>query len=114
MGDVAAALAAAPLLVLMLDTCVLLDVIRAPARNIASHLAAAKRVLTAASSTPPAVRLITASITAREFADHVAEERDRLTAFLRDLQTRAEQEREARLAFGLPGSNPAFLPSPLP
>lgn len=76
MPDVAAAaarirLAVAP--VVFLDTCVLLDVVRAPLRNAAGNVEAATEVLTGANRTPPTVYPVIACPTPTEWGDHIDE-----------------------------------------
>ena len=76
MPDVAAAaahikLAVAP--VVFLDTCVLLDVVRAPLRNTAGNVEAAKEVLTGASRTPPTIYPVIACPTPTEWVAHIDE-----------------------------------------
>ena len=76
MPDVAAAascikLAVAP--VVFLDTCVLLDVVRAPLRNAAGNVEAATDVLTGANRTPPTVYPVIACPTPTEWGDHIDE-----------------------------------------
>ncbi|HLJ91991.1 MAG TPA: hypothetical protein VKU02_02245 [Gemmataceae bacterium] len=76
MPNVAAAaahikLAVAP--VVFLDTCVLLDVVRAPLRNAAGNVEAATELLTRATRNPPAVYLVVACPTPTEWGAHIDE-----------------------------------------
>jgi hypothetical protein len=76
MPDVAAAaarikLAVAP--VVILDTCVLLDVVRAPLRNAAGNVEAATEVLAGARRNPPTVYPVIACPTPTEWDDHIDE-----------------------------------------
>lgn len=76
MPDVAAASAhikraVAP--VVFLDTCVLLDVVRAPRRNAAGNVEAAAELLTGATRTPPTVYLVIACPTPTEWSTHIDE-----------------------------------------
>lgn len=74
MPDVAAAaatinLAVAP--VVFLDTCVLLDVVRAPLRNAAGNVGAATEVLTGANRNPPTIYPVIACPTPTEWGAHI-------------------------------------------
>ncbi len=69
-GDAAAAARAAGAPVLFLDTCVILDVIRAPARAIMGCVEAATRLLAMASATPAECTLVVASFVPGEWASH--------------------------------------------
>lgn len=75
MPDVAAAAhikrAVAP--VVFLDTCVLLDVVRAPSRNAAGDVEAAMELLTGATRNPPTVYLVIACPTPTEWRNHIDE-----------------------------------------
>ena len=76
MPNVAAAaalikLAVAP--VIFLDTCVLLDVVRAPLRNAAGNVEAATELLTGATRKPPTVYLVIACPTPTEWGAHIDE-----------------------------------------
>ncbi len=76
MLDVAAAAAhmkraVAP--VVFLDTCVLLDVVRAPLRNAAGNVEAATEILTGANRTPPTVYPVIACPTPTEWIAHIDE-----------------------------------------
>jgi hypothetical protein len=59
--------------VVFLDTCVLLDVIRAPRRNISTAVQAAIELSTAAQRMPPRVHLVIGFPTPTEWNDHVDE-----------------------------------------
>jgi hypothetical protein len=76
MPDVAAAAAhikqaVAP--VVFLDTCVLLDVVRAPRRNAAGNVEAATELLRGATRNPPTVYLVIACPTPTEWRNHIDE-----------------------------------------
>jgi hypothetical protein len=76
MPNVAAAaaqikLAVAP--VVFLDTCVLLDIVRAPLRNAAGNVEAATELLTGATRNPPTVYLVIACPTPTEWVAHIDE-----------------------------------------
>jgi hypothetical protein len=64
-------LAVAP--VVFLDTCVLLDVVRAPVRNAAGNVEAATELLTGATRKPPTVYLVIACPTPTEWGAHIDE-----------------------------------------
>jgi len=60
-----------PAPVVYLDTCVLLDIIRAPLRNAASAVQAASELLTGARRVPPTVYPVIGCPTPTEWDDHV-------------------------------------------
>ena len=62
-----------PAPVLFLDTCILLDIVRAPLRNKPSEIQFARLFLTAVQKTPKTIHLLVASPTQREWTDHIAE-----------------------------------------
>jgi hypothetical protein len=62
-----------PAPVVFLDSCVLLDIIRAPLRNAASSVQAASELLTGAQRVPPTVYAVIGCPTPTEWNDHVAE-----------------------------------------
>jgi hypothetical protein len=64
-------LAVAP--VVFLDTCVLLDVVRAPLRNAAGTVEAATELLTGATRNPPTIYLVIACPTPTEWGAHIDE-----------------------------------------
>jgi len=66
-----ASVQALPAPVMFLDTCVLLDIIRAPLRNAASAVEAASQLLTGTQHAPPSVYLVIGCPTPREWNDHV-------------------------------------------
>lgn len=63
--------AAAP--VVFLDTCVLLDIVRAPLRNAPRNVAGATELLVGVRRNPPTVHLVIACPTPREWIDHIGE-----------------------------------------
>ena len=76
MPTIAAAVAtiqANPAPVVFLDTCVLLDIIRAPLRNAASAVEAATELLIGTQHSPPSVHLVIGPPTPKEWSDHVDE-----------------------------------------
>jgi hypothetical protein len=68
-----ATIQAHPVPVVFLDTCVLLDIIRAPLRNAASAVEAAAELLTGTQHGPPSVHLVIGCPTPKEWSDHVDE-----------------------------------------
>jgi len=66
-----ATIQAHPAPVLFLDTCALLDVIRAPNRNAALAVEAATELLAATQRTPPTVYLVVGCPTPKEWSEHV-------------------------------------------
>jgi hypothetical protein len=68
-----ATIQANPAPVVYLDTCVLLDVIRAPLRNTAAAVQAAAELLTGAQRGTPTVHLVIGCPTPTEWNDHVEE-----------------------------------------
>ena len=76
MPSIAAAVAtieANPAPMVYLDTCVLLDIIRAPLRNTAAAVQAASELMTGAQRKPPTVYLVIGCPTPTEWNDHVEE-----------------------------------------
>ncbi len=76
MPDVAAAAAQinlAPAPVVFLDTCVLLDIVRAPLRDAAANVQAATELLTGATKVPPTIYSVIACPTPTEWAAHIDE-----------------------------------------
>ena len=76
MPSIAAAVAtieANPAPMVYLDTCVLLDIIRAPLRNTAAAVQAASELMTGARRKPPTVYLVIGCPTPTEWNDHVEE-----------------------------------------
>ena len=68
--DAVAKITEHPAPVIFLDTCVLLDIIRAPARNVASEVRAAMAIREASSKKPPTVHLVLGYPVRKEWADH--------------------------------------------
>ncbi len=64
-------LAVAP--IVFLDTCALLDVVRAPLRNAAGNVEAPAELLTGATRNPPTVHLVIACPTPTEWGAHIDE-----------------------------------------
>lgn len=72
-GRIVTAVTGSPAPVLFLDSCVLLDVARAPLRNKPGEVRVAGRLLAAVRKTPKAVHLPIASPTPTEWNDHIDE-----------------------------------------
>src|SRR5262245_48518831 len=72
-GAVVTAITGSPAPVLFLDTCVLLDIVRAPRRNKASEVRVARALLTAVRKTPKTIHLLVGSPTQTEWTDHIVE-----------------------------------------
>ena len=72
-ADIVHDITANPAPVLFLDTCILLDIVRAPLRNKPSEIQFARLFLTALQKTPKTIHLLVASPTQREWTDHIAE-----------------------------------------
>jgi len=72
-GRIVTVIARSPAPVLFLDSCVLLDVVRAPLRDKPGEVRVAGRLLTAVRKSPKAAHLLIASPTPTEWNDHVGE-----------------------------------------
>ena len=72
-ADVVTVITGSPAPVLFLDSCILLDIVRAPLRNKPSEIQVARLFLTAVQKTPKTIHLLVASPTQREWTDHIAE-----------------------------------------
>jgi hypothetical protein len=72
-GRIVAAVEANPVPILFLDSCSLLDIVRAPLRDKASEVRSARRFLQAVQKRPRTVHLLIASPTPTEWNDHIAE-----------------------------------------
>jgi hypothetical protein len=68
-----AAVLAVPAPVIFLDTCVLLDIVRAPHRDAPAEIEAATELLTSAQRNPAGVHLFVACPTATEWQEHIDE-----------------------------------------
>jgi hypothetical protein len=106
-ADVVALLQARSLPVLFLDTCNLLDVIRAPSRfdKLAGCVTAGAELFQLASSTPARCILVVGSFVPGEWADHIQPTEDELTKHLRRLDDQAASFHDACAAVGIA---PAF------
>ncbi len=70
-GKIVTAVAGTTAPVVFLDSCTLLDVVRAPLRNKANEVRVARLFLTSVQKTPKAIHLIIGSPTATEWNDHI-------------------------------------------
>ena len=71
-GNVVKAIFRNPAPVLFLDTCVLLDIVRAPGRNKPNEVRVGQVLLTALRKTPRTIHLLVGSPTRTEWNDHIA------------------------------------------
>jgi hypothetical protein len=72
-GATVATIQAKPAPIVFLDSCVLLDIVRAPHRNAARTVLSAAILLEGARKNPPKVYLAIACPTPQEWADHIGE-----------------------------------------
>jgi hypothetical protein len=72
LGRIATTVRASPAPVAFLDSCTLLDVVRAPLRNKATEVRVARSFLAAARKAPKTIHLLIGSPTPKEWNDHVA------------------------------------------
>jgi hypothetical protein len=70
-GRIVRAVTGSPAPVVFLDSCTLLDVVRAPSRNNASEVQFARLFLTSVQKAPKAIHLIIGSPTQTEWNDHI-------------------------------------------
>lgn len=91
-ADTAARLVATGVPVLLLDTCSILDVIRAPerGRKLAGCVEAASELLAMATANPSGCNLVVGSFVPQEWNDNAQSELDRLTAHLDRLDEYAD------------------------
>jgi hypothetical protein len=77
-GSIVTAVAGSPspCPVLFLDSCVLLDIVRAPLRKKASEVRVARQLLDSARKTPRTACLLIGSPTQREWSDHIDKTQD--------------------------------------
>ena len=72
-ADVVTTVMAAPAPVLFLDSCILLDIVRAPLRNKAADVQFARLLLDSVRKTPKTIHLLIASPTQTEWNNHIDE-----------------------------------------
>jgi hypothetical protein len=72
-ADAVTTITANPAPVVFLDSCVLLDIVRAPLRNIAGEIRVAQQFLASVAKVPPTIYLMIGSPTPTEWNDHIDE-----------------------------------------
>jgi hypothetical protein len=70
-GKIVTAITGSPAPVLFLDSCTLLDIVRAPLRNKASEVRVARLFLTSVQKTPRTIHILIGSPTQTEWHDHI-------------------------------------------
>lgn len=90
LADAAAQVLAAGVPVLFLDTCSILDVIRAPARGLVGCVEAATELLGMATASPARCSLVVGSFVPTEWNDHQQEVLDSLQSHFDRMQSQAE------------------------
>lgn len=87
--------------VMMLDTCVLLDIIRAPIRNDAASLKAALKLLTRMLAAPASVQLVVTYMVMKEWADNSLLVRDEVLGKVRQLNEQIDVAHEVCAVAGI-------------
>jgi hypothetical protein len=100
-ADVVTTLIAAPVPILLLDTCAFLDIIRAPVRRDPSWIEPAIRLRAGVSAQPRKCGLVVASLVGQEWTDSVATVVKELSKHLRDLDAQAAHVHDACNAVGI-------------
>src|SRR5436309_12076821 len=72
-GSIVTAITGSPAPVLFVDSCTLLDIVRAPLRGKPGEVRVARQILAAVRKVPKKAHLLIASPTPKEWADHIAE-----------------------------------------
>jgi len=72
-GRMVTAITGSPAPVLFVDSCTLLDIVRAPLRNKANEVRAARQFLASVRKAPKRIHLLLSSLTPQEWADHIDE-----------------------------------------
>jgi hypothetical protein len=72
-ADAVTVITRSPAPVLCIDSCILLDIVRAPLRNKRSEIQFARLFLAAVQKTPKTIHFLVASPTQREWTDHITE-----------------------------------------
>jgi hypothetical protein len=72
-GRIVTAVTGVPAPVLVLDSCILLDIVRAPLRNKADEVRVARQFLASVRKTPKTIHILVASPTPTEWNDHIGE-----------------------------------------
>lgn len=116
-SDAAASILAAPAPVLLIDTCSLVDIIRAPKRALElkgciENAVELRRML---GTGPPECHLVVGSFVPGEWAKHADPTRDELESHLKFLDEASSHFQEACGHVGIdPGAMPSFASSVLP
>ena len=71
LGRISMTVCGGPAAVAFLDSCTLLDIVRAPLRNKAAEIRVARVFLPAVSKTPKTIHLLVGSPTQKEWSDHI-------------------------------------------
>jgi hypothetical protein len=87
--------------ILFLDTCILLDVIRATYRCLSGTVQRGSELLRMVTSTPPQCRLVTASVVQGEWNDNAAKVRDEVKGHLAKIQDQARHFHDACAVLGI-------------
>src|SRR5262249_46464798 len=113
--DVVSTASAAGVPILFLDTCVLLDIIRAPFRNLPQCVEGAVRLEGLSAATPPACTIVVASFVPGEWAKHDGDTTEELRRHLHNLDEHARQFHEAcaHLSLTVPFAQAAYGSLPL-
>jgi hypothetical protein len=72
-GRIVTAITGSPAPVLFVDSCTLLDIVRAPLRNKANEVRVARQFLVSVRKTPKTIHILISSPTPQEWNDHIAE-----------------------------------------
>ena len=98
---VADQLVAADLPVIFLDTCILLDIIRAIKRRYKNCISAAKELHAAATTPPPRCSMVVSHIVRKEWVDHEKELLDEVTRHLIEIEDQSKHFHDACDIFGI-------------
>ncbi len=108
LADASAELVCTDLPVLFLDTCSLLDIVRAPARKLQGCVASAVELCKLVSSSPSQCRLVVSSLVPDEWNEHVSSETAALSNFLAKLEDEAGHFHDSCAALGIGAPFPRF------
>jgi hypothetical protein len=72
-GRIVTAITGSPAPVLFVDSCTLLDIVRAPLRNKPNEVRVARQFLASVRKTPKTIHMLISSPTPQEWSDHIAE-----------------------------------------
>lgn len=114
-ADTAARVAAAGVPVLFLDTCSILDVIRAPVRGLAGCVEAALELLGMATAAVPLCQLVVGSFVPKEWDDHDEAVLGELTRHLKRVDEQSDQLQTlcGHLGLGMSPTRPDYATSGL-